>query len=72
MSSPLRLGFFLTIINLLMFPVLALAQIDCGAPELSAVQIHEIIKKETANRDDLPRAFPKYEYKVNKEGCYYE
>jgi len=71
MSYPLHLRFIFTIITLLIFPVSALAQIDCHAPELSADQIHEIIIKERAIRDDLPRAYPKYEYKVNKEGCYY-
>lgn len=72
MSYPLHLGIFLVIINLLIFPGSALAQNDCGAPELSADQIHEIIKKERENRDDLPRAYSKYEYKVEKQGCYYE
>jgi hypothetical protein len=72
MPYPLHLGFFLIIINLLIFPFSALAQSDCGAPELSADQIHEIIKRERGNRNDLPRAYPKYEYKVNKKGCYYD
>jgi hypothetical protein len=72
MFYPLHIGCFLTLIILWLFPVSALAQNDCGAPELSADQIHEIIKKERAIRADLPRAFPKYEYKVSREGCYYQ
>ncbi|MGV7220176.1 MAG: hypothetical protein ACQ9MH_01475 [Nitrospinales bacterium] len=71
MSYLLRLSFFLTIFNLSIIPVMALAQSDCGVPELFADQIHEIIIKERANRDDLPSAYKKYEYKVTKRGCYY-
>ncbi len=68
-SSHLKL--FLVIISLLIFPNLVLAQGDCGAPELSLEQIHEIIKKERLKRSDLPQAFPKYEYSLKKQGCYY-
>ena len=56
----------------MIIPVSTLAQIDCGTLELSEFQIHEIIKKERENRDDLPPAYPKYDYEVKKRGCYYE
>ena len=72
MSYFLHLYYFLTIIILLIYPGSALAQNDCNAPEFTADQIHEIIKNERANRDDLPRAYPKYKYEVIKEGCYYQ
>lgn len=72
MSYPPYLRYLLIVMNLLVFPVSVLAQNDCGAPELSADQIHEIITKERVIREDLPRAYPKYEYTVNKEGCYYK
>lgn len=58
-------------INMFMYPVLAHTQSVCKSSELSADQIRAIVVKERAARDDLPAAFPKYEYTVKKQGCHY-
>jgi len=58
-------------INMIMFPALTDAQTNCEAPNLSADQIHAIVLKERATRDDLPPAFPKYEYTARKQDCHY-
>ena len=61
----------LVTINLLMFPDLTYSQKQCTAPELSADQINEIVVRERGTRNDIPPAFPKYEYTARKQGCYY-
>lgn len=62
-------GRYFVFIFLLLFPVSALATNHCPPLELSAEDVHEIIKKEREKRDDLPSAYPEYE--VRKSGCYY-
>ena len=58
-------------INMLMFPALTCAQTECKESELSAAQINEIVVRARSTRDDLPPAFPDYEYTARRQGCYY-
>ena len=62
---------FVMFIMVMMLPVLSDAQEECNATKLSADQIHEIVVKARATRDDLPPAFPKYKFTVKNQGCYY-
>lgn len=61
----------LGILHLLIFPDSSYSQNKCTLPEITADQIHELVAKERKARDDVPPAFPKYEYTGRKEGCYY-
>lgn len=61
----------LVAIQLLVLPVSVLATNHCPPLELSAEEVHEIIKKEREKRGDLPSAYSKPEYVVKKMGCYY-
>jgi hypothetical protein len=62
----LVLCFLLTV-----FPVMEHQEPPCDAPELSPQEIKNIIDRERAARDDLPPAFPKFRWVVNKQGCHY-
>jgi hypothetical protein len=47
------------------------SQPPCTGPQLSEVQIKEIIARERAARKDLPPAFPQYRSELQRHGCYY-
>lgn len=49
----------------------AYAEPVCSGPELTKEQLIEIIKQERLKRSDLPKAYFKSDYTVNRRGCYY-
>ena len=71
MPSRLLFVFFLAIICLLPISTSALAQSYCKAPELTKEQVHKIIMDEREKRSDLPAAFEKYEYSMDRQFCSY-
>ena len=70
---PNHLIYVLIVVTIAMWmpPVFAGPEQGCGVPELSADQIHAIVVKARAAREDLAPAFREYDYTSRREGCHY-